>query len=313
MLKKRKQNVKKYAKHVEQTLLLLCDEKAVVHVQPDEVCRLLPSTVFVNSSNMANINFKRLPGHNIALTSHIVSTITLMPTVISNIIVMFLSNDKLRIDPTKCEECMFPLHKSLKGLSINCKSHLKCIACSSSLISTSAISQVKCNICNGFIAHEGCIDRVRGNMCEKCVPLENRLQCICCHNIAFEQDVYSTCTTCYGYLCRSCKKKKKCMGCFQNICEDCQENCMECNDRFCNTCWNAEAFDCRFCSNFSLCRKCSTSNASCDVCQLSTDVCVLCSTFDTCALCNQRTCEDCTCRCDSNDCDDYMSDDYDDE
>ena len=320
MLKKRKLSVyipsastmtEESAEQVKKTLLLSCDDDLTIKISP-EVCRLLPSTVFVNSLNIVRINTNLLPGHDLALTSRMVFNATLMPSVISNIVATFLSDDKLRINPGKCGDCMFPLHKSWKGLSVNCKSSSSCIVCRFSLISsTSAIST--CEVCNGFIAHEHCIDRIETKMCQKCTPLDERVNCVGCTNVVCKTvNGSSECTTCMGHLCRTCQEKSKCNSCFEFTCDGCQTKCMECDEGFCNTCWTLDVFECRLCSGKLLCRKCSASNVSCDVCHHTTSVCVLCSTFNTCGICNQRVCEDCNCRCESGDYDtmDNSDDDY---
>jgi hypothetical protein len=300
------------AREVEQSLIL-GDEHLTMHV-PAEVWRLLPSTVFVNSLNIARINTKLLPGHNQTLTSRVVSNVTCMPLVISNIVAIFLSDDSVRMDPSKCADCMFDLHKRSKGISVNCKSLSTCIVCRLDIVSSkSAISPLTCDVCNGYIAHEDCIDRVQTNTCFKCTPRESRMNCVGCRDITCKPvHSNSKCTTCNSYMCQTCQTKSECGSCFELTCNDCQTRCLECDEGFCATCFTAQAFDCRICADKSLCRKCSTSNSSCDVCYRTTSVCVLCSTFNTCGTCSRRTCEDCECNCESRECDndDYGDDEY---
>lgn len=293
----------KSARQVEQYLLLSCDDKFAIHVSP-KVCQLLSSMIFINSLNIARINMKLLPAHNLTLTSHVVSNVTHIPMVISNIVVMFLSDDHIRIDPNTCGDCMFPLHKRYEGLSVNCKSSTTCIVCMFDIVSSSlAISLHTCEVCNGFIAHEDCIDHIQTNTCFKCTPREKRVNCVGCRYITCKAIRSSSkCTICKSYLCKTCQKKSKCGSCFALTCYDCITRCLECDEGFCATCWNDETFNCSVCSDKPLCRECSIINASCNVCHLTTSTCVLCSTFTTCGICDRRICGDCECSCK---CDDY--------
>ena len=266
-----------------------------------ELAQSMPLTVFVDSLNIARINMCRLPGHDLEITSHFILKFTPVSNVIAKIVTNFLSDDYVKQEPETCGDCMFPLHKKSQGMSVNCKSFSQCILCKLDILSLEA-SPVQCCTCNGYIVHEECVADIQTTKCLKCVPRENRVQCVGCNFITYRKVKPATkCTSCTGYVCVSCREETKCSSCFELTCTQCQICCIECDRRYCSNCWDIESFDCHRCSDRLLCRNCSSSSTVCTICYKNSRACVLCSDFSTCNFCGHRTCENCDCNCEIDD------------
>lgn len=105
----------------------------------------------------------------------------------------------------------------------------------------------RCPECDGFS------DNCEFNNCDIC----HQRACHDCPKSDFET-IY--CERCIEEYCPECKKVWTCDSCFEGACEDCVKEtdfiaCGDCNERFCEACFDDVITKCKFC-NKSYCMDC---------------------------------------------------------
>ena len=214
----------------------------------------------------------------------------------------------------KCQECDDDFCLGC-GTCSDCNDGTACPECHESCLKCNYESQCStCYLCeNCTVICEDC-----GEKCKECDDdwCQGCNHCGDCNGGQVCPDCHETCLDCgTKNQCHDCFKCEDCVG----ICQDCGAICAECDDGFCENCWNCSncngettcpechqtCGNCNASNQCEDCLRCADCTLICENCSVKCDECDgdFCNGCQTCSDCHEGTvCPDCheTClRCES--------------